>query len=339
MMLTKRCFIIAEAGVNHDGSLDKAIQLVDAAAASGADAVKFQTFSADRLVTLAVDKADYQKRATVADESQYAMLKRLELPNEAHVILKTHAEALGIEFLSTPFDEVAADFLDDLGVRLFKIPSGELTNLPYLRHVASKGRPLIISTGMATLGEVERALEVVGGAGAQDVTVLHCTSNYPAAMPDVNLRAMMTMRDALGVKVGYSDHTLGTEVSVAAVALGASVIEKHFTINAKDPGPDHAASLEPPDLRLLVRSIRNVEEALGNGVKRPARSEAAIARVARKTIVCSRDLQPGEVLSENDLVMRRAGRGLGAEWLPMLVGRCVRLSLAAGTAVELDAIR
>jgi N,N'-diacetyllegionaminate synthase len=334
----QRCFIIAEAGVNHDGDVDAAKALIDVAADAGADAVKFQTFSAKRLATAAAPKAAYQLKNTEAAESQVAMLQRLELSDDAHRMLQAHAKQRGIVFISTPFDEVAADFLESLDIPLFKIPSGELTNTPFLAHVAKKGRPLILSTGMATLGEVETAVAVVRSAGCTDLTVLHCTSNYPASIDDVNLRAMQTMGAALGVKVGYSDHTLGIEVSLAAVALGAAVVEKHFTLSKLRTGPDHAASLEPAELAALVHGIRTVERALGDGVKAPKAAEREVAQVARKSVVASRAIAAGAVLVADDLVMRRPGTGLSAQFLPLLVGRVVRRAVDEGELLSLEVI-
>jgi N-acetylneuraminate synthase len=333
-MRADRCFIIAEAGVNHDGDVSQALGLIDIAAAAGADAVKFQTFSADRLVTRDAAKASYQERTTDRAESQHAMLRRLELSDDVHRQLQAHAVARGITFISTPFDETAADFLQGLGVPVFKVPSGELTNLPFLRHVARKGRPMILSTGMATLGEVERAVDVVRAAGV-DLTVLHCTSSYPAAAVDVNLRAMVTMGQALGVRVGYSDHTLGIEVSLAAVALGARVIEKHVTHDKSAAGPDHAASLDAAELNALVRGVRTIELALGDGVKRPREVELEVARVARKSIVAARGLKAGHVVVDADVVLRRPGTGLSPELLPLVVGRTLRADLEEGALLSL----
>jgi N,N'-diacetyllegionaminate synthase len=332
-------FVIAEAGVNHDGDVDKAVALVDAATDAHADAVKFQTFSADRLVTRAAPKAAYQKQTTSANESQHAMLKRLELSDDAHRRLAQHAASRGIAFWSTPFDEVAADFLDALGVPVFKVPSGELTNLPFLRHVAKKRKPMVISTGMATLAEVERALGVVRDVDAAlDVVVLHCTSNYPAAPETANLRAMDTLARAFGVVVGYSDHTLGLAVPTAAVALGARVLEKHFTLDKRAPGPDHAASLDVAELKALVAAVRAVEVALGDGVKRPVPSEREVANVARKSIVAARALPLGHTLGGDDVVMRRPGSGLGAELLPVVVGRTLKRALAEGELVSFEVL-
>ncbi len=326
--MTPRCFIIAEAGVNHNGSPELARQLIDAAADAGADAVKFQTFKAERLVTAQAPKADYQKRTSGAEESQLTMLQRLELSDPMHAELQRYSQARGLLFLSTPFDEISADFLDQLGLPLFKIPSGEITNLPFLRHLAAKGKPVILSTGMSTLAEVETALAALAGC---EVTLLHCVSNYPAQPADVNLRAMLTMRSAFSVAVGYSDHTLGSEIAIAAAALGAEVIEKHLTLDRTLPGPDHAASLEPQEFRAMVAAIRNVQAALGDGQKIPAASEAAMAAVARKSVIVVTDLAAGAVLDAAALAIRRPGTGLAPALLPQALGRRARHSIAAGT--------
>jgi N-acetylneuraminate synthase len=326
--MNARCFIIAEAGVNHNGSPELARQLIDAAADAGADAVKFQTFKAERLVTAQAPKADYQKRTSGAEESQLAMLQRLELSDPLHAELQRYAQARGLLFLSTPFDEISADFLDQLGLPLFKIPSGEITNLPFLRHLAAMGKPVILSTGMSTLAEVETALGALAGC---EVTLLHCVSNYPAQPADVNLRAMLTMRSAFGVAVGYSDHTLGSEVAIAAAALGAEVIEKHLTLDRTLPGPDHAASLEPQEFRAMVAAIRNVQAALGDGQKIPAASEAAMAVVARKSVIVVADLAAGAVLGAAALAIRRPGTGLAPALLPQAIGRRTRHAITAGT--------
>ena len=337
MSAAKHTFIIAEAGVNHDGDVHKALELVDLAARSGADAVKFQTFSAERLVTREAPKAEYQQRALGDDGGQLSMLRKLELDEGAHRALLARAASRGIEFMSTPFDEEAADFLLSLGITRIKVPSGELTNLPFLAHVAKLGKPLIVSTGMATLGELDRALETIRSeAPGLPVTVLHCTSTYPAEPDDVNLRAMLAIGTAFGVPVGYSDHTLGIEVPIAAAALGAAVIEKHFTLDKTASGPDHAMSLDGDELSAMVRSIRNVERALGDGVKRPRPQEREVAAVARKSIVARRLVRPGEVIVEADLVMRRPGTGLGAELLPFIVGRHARVEIPEGTLVTLE---
>ena len=330
-----QCFIIAEAGVNHDGDLKKAKLLVEVAAHAGADAVKFQTFSADRLVALSAPKAAYQHRGTPAEESQHAMLKRLELSNDAHRILKSHAESCGIEFMSTPFDEECADFLVELGVSRIKVSSGDLTNLPFLKHLAASGLPVILSTGMATLGEVERAIAQFPDASAR-LSLLHCTSSYPASPSDVNLSAMRTMSTAFGLPIGYSDHTSGIEVAIAAAALGATIIEKHFTLDKHAPGPDHAASLLPEEMKAMVLAIRTVELAIGDGVKAPRAGERDVAAVARKSIFMRATVPAGGQIGERDLTMRRPGHGLGAELLGLVVGRTASVEIVAGQMVSLD---
>ena len=264
-------FIIAEAGVNHNGSLDMAIEMVDVAAAAGADAVKFQTFNAEKVIAVNAPKAVYQMETTGSDESQLEMVKKLELDEAAHKTLLNHCQEKGIQFLSTPFDLESIDLLDRLGLNILKIPSGEITNLPYLRKLGALSKQLILSTGMADLGEIEDALGVLTDSGTplENITVLHCNTEYPTPFEDVNLRAMQTIAHAFGVAIGYSDHSLGIEVAVAAVALGAAVLEKHFTLDRNLPGPDHKASLEPDELKAMVRAIRNIEKALGDGTKRP----------------------------------------------------------------------
>ena len=330
------CFIIAEAGVNHDGSLERARRLVDVAWASGADAVKFQTFKADRLVTLDAPKAEYQLRNTGADESQYEMLRRLELTEDAHLELMGYCSAKGILFMSTPFDEESADFLDEIGVAVFKMPSGEITNLPFLTHVAGKGKPMIVSTGMADLNEVETAVRCIEAAGNVDIVLLHCVSDYPAQPADVNLHAMKTIQSAFNVPVGFSDHTLGFEVALAAVALGACVIEKHITIDRGLPGPDHAASLEPDELKQMVRAIRNVEAALGHGRKQPTEAEARTAAVARKSLIAARDLPAGTILTAELIAIRRPGTGLAPAMRTQLIGRKLRKNVRAGELLNLE---
>lgn len=336
MVTRHKVFFIAEAGVNHDGDVEKALRLVDVAADAGADAVKFQTFSAARLASVEAPKAEYQRRSTSEQESQREMLQRLELTEDAHRRLLAHADRRGIEFMSTPFDEGCADFLFELGVRRFKVSSGDLTNLPFLRHLARKRRPVILSTGMATMGEVERAIEVFVAERAGLPTVLHCTSNYPASAADVNLKAMQTLSQAFGVEVGYSDHTLGIEVSIAAAALGAVVIEKHFTLDRRASGPDHAASLMPDELAALVRAVRVVESALGNGVKRPSPTELEVASVARKSIFAAMDIPAGTLVESRHLTMRRPGTGLGAELLELVVGRVAAKTVPAGSMLTLE---
>lgn len=310
--------IIAEAGVNHNGDFELAKQLVIAAAKAGADYVKFQTFKADKIVSKNAKKADYQERNIHdGDDSQYKMLKKLEMPEEWHIKLIELADEHRIKFLSTGFDNESIDFLDLLGSPLFKIPSGEINNKPYLRHIAEKRKPVILSTGMANMEEIEAALEVLikNGVNKNDITVLHCNTEYPTPLEDVNLLAMISIKKAFGVKVGYSDHTLGIEVPIAATALGASVIEKHFTVNRNLPGPDHKASLEPNELETMVKSIRNIELAIsGNGSKNPSKSELKNIVVVRKSIIAACSIKKGELLTENNLTVKRPGNGMS----PML---------------------
>ena len=330
------CFVIAEAGVNHDGDRKRALELVDIAADAGADAVKFQTFDADRLATRDAPKADYQLDATDRGESQHAMLRRLQLSPGDHAVLIEHCARRGILFLSTPFDEQSADLLASLGVAAFKIPSGEITNVPFLAHVARHGKPMIVSTGMATIGEVEAAVAAIDGAGACDVALLHCVSNYPAAAATANLRAMATLEHAFGVPVGYSDHTRGFAVALAAVALGAAVLEKHFTVDRALPGPDHQASLTADELSALVASIREVESALGDGRKRPAASELGTAAVARKSIVAAREIRAGATITREMITALRPGTGISPALFGNVVGRTARKDIPLGTVLAWD---
>lgn len=330
------CFVIAEAGVNHNGSLELALRLVDVAAEIGADAVKFQTFRAARLVTADAPQADYQQRNTGQKQSQLDLLRQLELSDEAHSTLIEHCRRRGIIFLSTPFDEESADLLDRLGVPAFKIPSGEVTNLPYLAHIARMRKPMIVSTGMCHLADVETAVHTIEQTGHRDVLLLHCVSNYPADPADVNLRAMHTMHTAFNYPVGYSDHTLGDAVGLAAVALGATVIEKHFTLNRELPGPDHRASLEPAELQQFIRGVRMVEAALGSGRKCPAASEASTASVARKSLVAAQDIQPGTVITEEHITVRRPGTGLPPAMRPHFLNRVSRQRIEAGCVLRLE---
>jgi N,N'-diacetyllegionaminate synthase len=329
-------FVIAEAGVNHNGDLELARKLIDVAVEAGADAVKFQTFHADHLVTPQAPKAAYQLQTTGETESQLEMLRRLELSPSAHRELQSYCNERKIIFLSTPFDEQAVDFLDELGVPAFKISSGDLTNSPLLEHIAGKGKPVILSTGMAELGEVIEAVSVLSAAGCENPILLHCVSNYPADAAEVNLRAMQTIRAAFNVPVGFSDHTEGIDVALAAVALGACVIEKHFTLDRALPGPDHRASLEPAGLRQLVQSIRRVETALGDGRKKPSASELETARVARRSLVAAQDIPAGVTLERKLVVLRRPGTGMSPAMLAEIVGRRARRAIAAGTLLESD---
>lgn len=333
------CFIIAEAGVNHNGDLDLARRLVDAAAAAGADAVKFQTFRAERVVSRGAPKAEYQKATTSPDESQLEMLRRLELSPEAHRELAGYARERGILFLSTPHDQESIDLLADLGVPAFKVGSGDLTNLPYLRHLARKGRPILLSTGMATLGEVEEALAVIFAEGNREVVLLHAVSSYPAPPEDCNLRAMGTLAAAFRVPVGFSDHTLGLEVALAAVALGACVIEKHLTLDRSLPGPDHKASLEPEEFRAMVEGIRRVERALGDGVKRPAPSEENTRVVARKSLVAATEIPPGTRIRPEMVAVKRPGTGLPPRCLDAILGRETRRGIPADQPITWEDLR
>lgn len=321
----KSVFIIAEAGVNHNGELPVALKMIDAAVAAGADAIKFQTFKAESLVSKTAKKAAYQERTTSHEETQYDMLKKLELSYDAHVELVKYAKSRKIKFLSTPFDLESIEILDKLGLDTFKIPSGEITNLPYLEKIGNLKKKVILSTGMATIKEIEDALEILINAGTpkEFITVLHATTEYPAPYEEVNLNAIITIRNNFGVRVGYSDHTKGIEVPIAAVALGAEVIEKHFTLDRNMEGPDHKASLEPNELAEMIRSIRNIEKALGNGIKKPSPSELKNLSIVRKSIHFSTDLPEGHILKDTDLVMKRPGTGIS----PMELGKVLKKHL------------
>ena len=331
-----KTIIIAEAGVNHNGDHKLAKQLIDVAAESGADLVKFQTFTADRLATRAAPKADYQSQTTGNDESQYEMLRNLELSPEMHRQLIAHCRTRNIGFLSTGFDIESIDLLVSLGQEKFKIPSGEITNLPYLRHIGRLNKTVILSTGMARLDEVEAAIDSLESAGTPrtQITVLHCTTEYPAPMRDVNLRAMQSLQAALGVKVGYSDHTPGIEVAIAAVAMGATLIEKHFTMDRGLPGPDHKASLEPHELKAMVAAIRNIELALGDGIKRPMQSETKNIAIARKSLVARRAINAGEIFSAENITAKRPGTGISPMRWDNIVGRRAPRDFAADELIE-----
>jgi len=316
-----KIFIIAEAGVNHNGSIELAKQLIDAAALAGADAVKFQSFIAEEVVSINAPKAEYQKETTEISESQYDMIKRLELSKKDHLELIDHAKNRNIIFLSTPFDERSVDLLVEFGVPLIKISSGEITNHPFLKYISKKGLPIILSTGMSTLEEVAEAISVIKEAGCKDLTLLHCTSNYPAHVEDCNLLAMNTMVDAFDVPVGYSDHTPGIYVSLVAVAMGACVIEKHFTLDKNLPGPDHRTSLEPTELEEMVRGIRLVEKALGSSVKAPVESELEVRDVARRSVVAKVDIPANTAITEDMLAFKRPGTGISPKDSNMLIGK------------------
>lgn len=317
--------IIAEAGVNHNGCLVTAKKLVDAAKASSADCIKFQTFKSEKIVSKNADKAEYQKKHTGANETQLEMLQKLELSYDDFIELSCYCMEKGITFLSTAFDLDSIEFLNQLGMSIWKIPSGEITNLPYLIKVASIHKPVILSTGMSTLKEVEEAVNVLKSGGCCDITLLHCTTEYPAPYTDVNLMAMETLRQKSNMVVGYSDHTMGIEIPIAAVALGAAVIEKHFTLDKNMEGPDHLASLEPGELKKMVKAIRNVESAMGNGEKKPAESEIKNRTIVRKSIVAYRAIKKGEIFSEKNLTVKRPGNGISPmEWFDVLGKKALR---------------
>ncbi len=330
-----RTLIIAEAGVNHNGRLDLALRLCDAAKESGADVVKFQTWQTEKIITRTVAQADYQAANTGRQESQFDMLKRLELSYDDFRRIKEHCDDIGIAFASTADERWSLEFLVSLGIPFIKVGSGEITNIPYLRIMGASGLPLIVSTGMAGLADVDTALTALRGAGARDITLLHCTTNYPCPMEEVNLKAMCTLRDAFRLPVGYSDHTEGVEVAVAAVALGACVIEKHFTLDRNMEGPDHRASTEPAEFRRMVGCIRNIEAALGDGRKVPSQSERKISALVLKRIVASRPIQAGERLSEENLCVKRSDSGLPASCWDLLQGKTASRSYAADEPVGL----
>lgn len=332
-----KTFIIAEAGVNHNGDINTALRLVDMAKNAGADAIKFQTFKSEKLVAFSTPKAKYQKANTGSNESQLEMLKRLELTNDNFKRLFSYCRKKGIIFMSTPFDEKGADMLGRLGMNIFKIPSGEITNKPLIQHIAAKNKPIILSTGMSYLNEVEKTVrwiyDIWNKSGFnQQLTLLHCVSNYPAHAEDVNLYAMNTLKTAFGLSVGYSDHTLGIEIPIAAVAMGAKVIEKHFTLDKNMKGPDHKASLEPDELKAMVKAIRNVERAMGNGIKRPAESEEETRIIVRRSLVTKRDIKKGDVIRSGDIIIKRPGSGILPEFKDIING------MKAGKNIKADSV-
>lgn len=327
--------IIAEAGVNHNGSLDLALKLCDTAKEAGADVVKFQTWKTEKIITHSVAQADYQSSNTGKTESQFDMLKRLELSYDDFRKIKAHCDKIGIQFASTADEEESLDFLISLGIPFIKIGSGEITNIPYLRIMGSKKLPIIISSGMSTLAEVDVALAELRNAGATDIILLHCTTNYPCPMQDVNLKAMLTLKEAFKIPVGYSDHTEGIEVPVAAVAMGAKVIEKHFTLDRNMEGPDHLASTEPAEFKKMVDSIRNIEKALGTGEKLPTKSEIDISKVVLKRCVASKKIKVGEIFNENNLTVKRNDKGLLAKYWDLLIGKKAIKDYEIDEAVEL----
>lgn len=334
-MSNKHVIIIAEAGVNHNGDINKALELIDVAAEAGADFVKFQTFKAEKIVNPTAQKAAYQKiNMKDEEDTQFVMLKKLEMAEDWYPVLIDRCEKKGVNFLSTGFDTESIDFLNTLKIPFYKIPSGEITNKPFLQHIARKGKDIILSTGMSTLDEVKAALDVIVKEGIEKerITVLHCNTEYPTPMEDVNLLAMNQMDKEFGVKVGYSDHTLGIEVPIAAVALGACVIEKHFTLDRNLPGPDHAASLEPDELKAMVQAIRNIEKAVaGSGVKEPSPSEKKNISIARKSLHLNRDLRKGEVIQKDHLISLRPGDGISPMDIEKVLGKELLLDLSEGT--------
>jgi N-acetylneuraminate synthase len=332
----KKAVIIAEAGVNHNGNIVTAMQLIDVASKAKADYVKFQTFNADRLVSKNAAKAEYQKQTTQRKESQYEMIKKLELSESDHIVLIEYCAKKGIEFLSTPFDIESVDLLCKLGIEIIKIPSGEITNKPYLEHIGAKKKKIIISTGMADLKEIKAALDILTKAGSKssNITVLHANTEYPTPYNDVNLRAMLTIGEKFNVDFGYSDHTTGIIVPIAAVSLGASVIEKHFTLSRELPGPDHRASLEPSELIEMVSSIRKLEEALGSDEKKPTQSEMKNMVIARKSIFISMDLVAGSELTKDSLVMKRPGDGISPMDIDKCIGRKLKYDLKTDSKLK-----
>lgn len=336
-MAANKVFIIAEAGVNHNGLLSMAKKLVDAASSAGADAVKFQTFKAEKIVCASAKKAEYQAKATVEKETQLQMLKKLELSYDDHVEIINYSRKVGIIFLSTPFDLDSINLLNKLCLTTFKIPSGEITNLPYLRAVGKLNKEIIMSTGMANLEEVKTAYKVLidSGTDPKNITILHANTEYPTPFEDVNLKAMQTIAKELNVKVGYSDHTLGIEVSIAAVAMGATVIEKHFTLNKTMLGPDHKASLEPNELKTMVTAIRNIEKATGNEVKTPSRSELKNISIVRKSIVAAKNIKKNEKFTEENLTTKRPGTGISPMKWDSVIGEIAKKTFNKDNLIEL----
>jgi N-acetylneuraminate synthase/N,N'-diacetyllegionaminate synthase len=321
MNLSKKCLVIAEAGVNHNGNLQLALQLCDAAKAVGADVIKFQTWQTEKLLTAEVRQASYQTKNTGIEISQFEMLKKLELPYEAFRSIKAYCDKIGILFASTADEEESLDFLIDLGVPFIKVGSGDIANIPFLRYIGHKKMPVLLSTGMSTLEDVKLSINALWQGGATDITLLHCTTNYPCPYNEVNLKAMLTLKEHFNLPVGYSDHTVGKEVALAAVALGACVVEKHFTLDTTLAGPDHAASTAPKDFKKLVEAIRKMEDALGDGIKKPTFSEQQIMPVITKRIVAGQEICQGDVFSEDNLVVKRSERGLPAKMWDNLIGQ------------------
>ena len=321
-------FIIAEAGVNHNGDLNLAYKMVDKAKEAGVDCIKFQTFKTEKIISKNTEMADYQKENTNNNESHYEMVKKLELSYEDFRKIKNYCEQKEIIFLSTPDEKESLDFLvDELKVSTIKVGSGEVTNYLYLKEIAKKNKEIILSTGMSSLGEVEKALEIIREYNNKKVILLHCTTNYPCPMEEVNLKAMLTLKEAFKTEIGYSDHTLGTEVAIAAVAMGAKVIEKHFTLDKNMEGPDHKASLDPKELKIMVEQIRNIEKALGDGIKKPNKSEEKIKKVVRRRILISKELKKGHVLTEDDLILKRSNSGIEADFIDLVLNKKLKIDM------------
>lgn len=333
----KRTLIIAEAGVNHNGDIEIAKKLIDAASEAGADYVKFQTFKAEKLVNKNAEKAEYQKENSGATESQFEMLKKLEIDEEAHLILQNYCKVRNIKFLSTAFDLDSIYLLQKLDIDLFKIPSGEITNYPYIQKIGLQNKPIIISSGMSTLEDIQAALETLieVGVDKNNVTILHCSTEYPTPFQNVNLTAMNTIKDTFDVKVGYSDHTLGIEIPIAAVAMGATVIEKHFTLDKTMEGPDHKASLEPNELKQMVTSIRNIEKSFGNGEKIPSETEIKNLQVSRKSIHAKCDIKIGDIFSDDNLIAKRPGTGVSPMKWKDIIGTTANKNYKADDILEL----
>lgn len=332
------CFIIAEAGVNHNGNIDLAMQMIDAAVEAGADAIKFQTFKADNLVTVDAEMAEYQKANTGSGKTQYHMLKELELPDDAWPHLKEYCHKRNIIFLSTPFDEESAQLLEEMHIPAYKIGSGEVTNIPLLKYIAGYKKPIILSTGMAALGEIEQAVNAIKEEGNDKIVLLHCITSYPAPYGSINLKVMNTLKAAFGLEVGYSDHTVGIEMAIAAAALGAAVIEKHFTLDKNMPGPDHKASLEPHELKYMVQCIRHVEAGLGDGIKTLGAEEQKIKTVARRSIVARVDIKAGTVIDKSFLMAKRPAIGLPPTFIDYIIGRKARQDIPKDTIITMDMV-
>lgn len=332
-------FIIAEAGVNHNGDIEIAKKLIDIASEAGVDAVKFQTFKAKRLVTKKAEKAKYQESNTKKDESQYDMLKKLELSFEDHIELLDYCSKKNILFLSTPFDLESVDLLEKVGIDLFKIGSGEITNMPLLKYISAKNKPIILSTGMSNLGEIQEAIDWIKEEGNEEIILLHCNTSYPTVYRDVNLKAMHTIKEAFKIPVGYSDHTIGIEVAIAAVAMGACVIEKHFTIDKKMDGPDHQASLEPHELKNMVKAIRNIEKALGSGIKKMTISEKENVNIARKSIVAKHPIKKNTIITEAMLDTKRPGTGIAPKYFYEVIGKKANIQIDADRIIKWEDLK